>query len=45
MKIFKKYSQAQALCNCANRFPWFNVVVKEVPGGWIITKANDVKAA
>jgi hypothetical protein len=45
MKVFKKRNQAVALCNCANQFPFLNMMVKAVPGGWIITKATGLNAS
>lgn len=42
MIVFKKRKDAQSLCNSANQFPWFNLMVQAVPGGWTLTRASGV---
>lgn len=37
MIVFKKRKLAQSFCNSANKFPWFNLMVTAVPGGWTLT--------
>lgn len=42
MIVFKTFSTARAWANAINAFPWFNLMVQEVPGGWTLTRASGV---
>ncbi|GMM70863.1 hypothetical protein MTsDn5_08150 [Alteromonas gracilis] len=42
MIVFKTFSMAQKWANAFNSFPWFNLMVQAVPGGWTLTRASGV---
>jgi len=42
MIIFKNRQAAMRWCNAFNTFPWFNLMVTAVPGGWTLTRASGV---
>ncbi len=42
MIVFKTFAMAQKWANEFNQFPWFNLMVQAVPGGWVITRAKGV---